>query len=100
MPLLAALALLLTAVDAPEVDLSGVRPKVERLLRAEMTGRWFPAAIDRALGGFHETFARDWSPLRDDGRSLVYQSRMTWTAAAFAAYAPERRDEFAKYARY
>jgi mannose/cellobiose epimerase-like protein (N-acyl-D-glucosamine 2-epimerase family) len=31
---------------------------------------------------------------------LVYQARMTWTAAAFARYSPAHRDEYAGYARH
>ncbi len=65
-----------------------------------MTKHWYPHAIDEERGGFHQDFARDWSPLPEDNRFAVYQSRMTWTAAAFAAYSPEHRDEYAKYARH
>ena len=47
------------------------------------------------------TFARDWSPLPDENRFLVYQARMTWTAAAFAASSPRpHRDEYLGYARH
>src|SRR5262249_2203957 len=56
--------------------------------------------LDKELGGFHQTYARDWTPLRDENRFLVYQARMTWTAAAFAAYSPAHRDEYVRYARY
>jgi len=76
-----------------------LRRKIDGLLKEELTRRWYPHALDRDLGGFHENFARDWSPRPDDGRFLVYQSRMTWTAAAFADYSPPHRDEFTGYAR-
>ena len=78
-----------------------LRGKVEATLIEELTRRWFPRSleIDGAANGFHQTFGRDWAPLPDDGRSLVYQSRMTWTAAAFARHSPAHRDEFAGYAR-
>jgi mannobiose 2-epimerase len=36
----------------------------------------------------------------DDNRFLVYQARMTWTAAAFARESPPHRAEFVKYARH
>ena len=67
----------------------------------ELTRRWYPRSleVDGVGHGFHQTFARDWSALPDDNRSLVYQSRMTWTAAAFARHSPAHRDEFAGYAR-
>ena len=80
-------------------DIHRLREKIDSLLRAELTSRWYPRSLDRELGGFHQSFARDWSPLPDENRFLVYQARMTWTAAAFAAYSPPHRDEFVRYAR-
>ena len=80
-------------------DIRRLREKIDGLLRAELTGRWYPRSLDRELGGFHQSFARDWSPLPDENRFLVYQARMTWTAAAFAAYSPPHRDEYVRYAR-
>jgi mannobiose 2-epimerase len=100
--LLPLVVLVLLAADRPKGDpeIEQLRQKIDANLREELTKRWYPAALDRDLGGFHQNFARDWSPLRDDNRFLVYQARMTWTAAAFAHYSPAHRDEYAKYARY
>ncbi|HWE39397.1 MAG TPA: AGE family epimerase/isomerase [Isosphaeraceae bacterium] len=81
-------------------EVAKLRAKVEELLTSELTNHWYPRALDRDLGGFHQGFARDWSPRPDTDRFLVYQARMTWTAAAFARFAPEHRDEYAGYARY
>jgi hypothetical protein len=39
--------------------------KIDQLLRDELTGHWYPHAVDRLRGGFHQTMARDWS-LRPD----------------------------------
>lgn len=77
-----------------------LRLKIDDLLREELTRHWYPRAVDRERGGFHQDFARDWSPLPEENRFVVYQSRMTWTAAAFAAYSPPHREEYAKYARH
>jgi mannobiose 2-epimerase len=38
--------------------------------------------------------------LPDDNRFLVYQARMTWTAAAFAQFDARQRQTFEDYARY
>ena len=73
---------------------------MNELLRRELTHDWYPRAVDRERGGFHQMFARDWSPLPDRDIFLVYQARMTWTAAAYARYSPEHRDEFTGYARH
>jgi len=95
------------AVSAPKADAAPptaeqareLRTKIEGLLEAELTKGWYPRALDRELGGFHQNFARDWSALPDDNRFLVYQARMTWTAAAYAGHNPARRDEYLGYAR-
>jgi cellobiose epimerase len=84
----------------PRQDPAALRTRIDELLRVELTRDWYPRAVDRERGGFHQTFARDWSPRPDADTFLVYQARMTWTAAAFARYSPEHRDEFAGYARH
>ena len=99
-------ALVLLAGTSPALA-QGIRPEEARDLRAridaslrdELTRLWYPRAVDRDLGGFHQNFARDWSLRPDSDRSAVYQARMTWTAAAFARYSPAHRDEYAGYAR-
>ena len=89
-----------THASPPSIPGAGaLRGTIERLLEDELTKGWYPRAIDKALGGFHQNFARDWSATPDDNRFLVYQSRMVWTAAAYARHNPARRDEFAGYAR-
>jgi mannobiose 2-epimerase len=90
----------LPAPAQPPAEAAALGRKIDDLLRQELTSRWFPAAVDRERGGFHQNFARDWARLPDDSRSLVYQARMTWTAAAFALHAADRRDEFLAYARH
>lgn len=89
----------LSARQAPVDDRQALAAKLDTLLR-EDRARWYPRTVNRERGGFHQNLARDWSISRDDTTFLVYQSRMTWTAAAFAAYAPEARDEFLGYARH
>ena len=87
--------------DAPSAEeVTRLRNRVAELASQELRTHWYPHAVDKHHGGFHQTFARDWSPLPDDSRFLVYQARMTWTAAAFAAHAPAHRREFAEYARH
>ncbi len=81
-------------------DSAALRTKIDGLLERELTRGWYPRAVDRQRGGFHQTFAQDWTPLPDQDAFLVYQARLTWTAAAFARHAPAHRDEFAGYARH
>lgn len=72
--------------------------EVEEALRQDVAGAWFPRSLD-ANGGFHETFAFDWSRGEDEGRSTVFQARMTWIAAQLAIRRPELRDEYLPYVR-
>ncbi len=95
---LAGLALTAASAVRAEGPAAPTADHLKALLSAEMD-RWYPAAVDPA-GGFHQRIARDWTVMPDRSRSLVYQSRMTWTAAAFAEFEPSRRDEFLKHARH
>ena len=52
-----------------------LRRKIDQLLRSELTGHWYPGAVDRRRGGFHQTLARDWSVRPDENVFLVYQAR-------------------------
>jgi mannose/cellobiose epimerase-like protein (N-acyl-D-glucosamine 2-epimerase family) len=65
-------------------DASALGRKIDEILRKELTEHWYPHSVDRKRGGFHQNIARDWSLQPDENVSLVYQARMTWTAAAFA----------------
>jgi cellobiose epimerase len=100
-----AIALMLigpSATDAQTISpetAARLRKQLEDLLKTELTEHWYPKSWDRELGGFHQNFARDWSALPDDNRFLVYQARMTWTAAAYAEHSPAHRQEFSRYAR-
>src|SRR6266481_428796 len=60
----------------------------------------FPKAVDREHGGFHVSYRRDWTPLPDQDRFVVFQARLTWTAARVAIERPERRDEYLGYVRH
>ena len=77
-----------------------LRRQIEGLLRDELKSHWYPHAVNRTRGGFHQSMARDWSLGQDSNVFLVYQARMTWTAAAYAEYSPEDRDQFVGYARH
>jgi len=70
------------------------------ILREDLMAHWYPHALDKERGGFHQNFARDWSRRPDDSKFLVYQARMTWTAAAYAEFDSERRAEYLTYARH
>jgi mannobiose 2-epimerase len=64
--------------------------ELEDALRVHSLDCWFPRCVDSAAGGFFQGFARDWSPASDGAKSLVFQARMTWVAAAVARRGGER----------
>jgi mannobiose 2-epimerase len=74
--------------------------EMEGYLWEHVLGPRFPRCVDRERGGFHTNYARDWSPLEDEGRFVVYDARVTWTAAAIALRWPARRAEYLSYVRH
>lgn len=76
----------------------GMREEMRRNLRRDILDPWFPRAVDRTHGGFHQNYAEDWSPRPDADRALVYQSRLTWVAAQAAARFPDEYGAWKSYA--
>src|SRR5271166_5944366 len=80
-------------------DYEQLADEAETVLVDHVLSKWFPAAIEPA-GGFHQSFAEDWSKAAPFGqRTLVFQARMTWTAAMAAARFPQE-PMFARAARH
>ena len=64
----------------------------ESNLQHEILDKWFPAAFDEG-GGFFQDYNVDWSRGDDESKGIVYESRLTWTAAEAAAQVSgEERD--------
>lgn len=74
--------------------------RINELLREELTLNWYSAVVNLERGGFHQNFARNWSRRADDSVFVVYQARVLWTAAAYAAFDTEQRERFSGYARH
>ncbi len=79
---------------------AALRNRVADHLKRQVLDRWYPACVDRVLGGFHQDFNRDWSRKPSTTRSLVFQSRMTWLAAEAAGTFPGERDAYLLIARH
>lgn len=62
-------------------DYRRLSEETEANLKSHVLAKWYPAALDREKGGFHQNFLVDWKRGTGGERSLVYQSRLTWTAA-------------------
>lgn len=74
--------------------------QVEASLRRDDLDKFFPAAVDRVSGGFDENFGEDWSRRSSPIRSIVYQSRLTWLAAAAATRDPKEADRWLPIVRH
>ncbi len=72
----------------------------EAMLHRDVLEKWFPRSIDTVHGGFHTSFARDWTALPDQEVFSVAQGRMTWIAAQVAMRRPELHDTYLTYARH
>jgi mannobiose 2-epimerase len=92
-----------TAARGFAIDRSALRARplgaqIEQVLRLEMA-RWFPTVVDPD-GGFVENLDRAWRPTGDARRSLIYQARVTWSAAAYAGFEANERETFSRYAEH
>jgi mannobiose 2-epimerase len=71
---------------------------VEAHLLDQIVPAWFPRCVNRETGGFRQDFHRDWKSGTAGPRTLVFQARATWAAAALARAYPSRSREFGGYA--
>jgi cellobiose epimerase len=69
-----------------------IAAEVETNLQQQILEKFFPAAVDDSGGGFHENFALNWSRQPSDAKSIVYQSRLTWTSAQAARRFPAQAE--------
>jgi len=101
---LATLALLAAAAqhaEPPGADHSRLVAEIDANLRTQILGKWYPRAVDRTHGGFAEDFDAQWKPRGPElQRSIVYQARLTWTAARACSYDPKLAPEYRAYARH
>lgn len=105
-------ALLAQGAPAPTADPGAptVRPtpatyrrladETESNLREQILAKWFPRAIDEKGGGFFQNYGEDWSPGRAGAKGVVYESRLTWTAAQAAIRFPAQAAMFTAAARH
>jgi mannobiose 2-epimerase len=65
-----------------------IADEVEANLQKEILEKFFPATVDEQGGGFHENYGLDWTRVAGNNKSIVYQSRLTWTSAEAARRFP------------
>jgi mannobiose 2-epimerase len=88
-----------TSAPTPENYLR-LADEVEANLKDQVLAKWFPRAVDDQGGGFFQNYNEDWSPGRASGKAIVYESRLTWTAAQAAESFPAQAAMFKTAARH
>lgn len=63
------------------IEYNAIAKQTQDNLQTQILQKWFPASVNLQQGGFDQNFAYDWTKLPGTERSIVYQSRLTWTAA-------------------
>lgn len=84
-------------VSPTRSDYLRIAGEVERNLNQQVLAKWFPASVDDVQGGFHQNYGEAWDRIPNRDRAIVYQSRLTWLAAAAALRYRDRSAEFQKY---
>jgi mannobiose 2-epimerase len=80
------------------VDQMALADRLEESLFKYILEPWYPLVIDTVNGGYHSTYARDWSPVEGAAeRALVQQARHVWATSMIYENYPERR-EYLDYA--
>jgi mannobiose 2-epimerase len=64
--------------------------EVEANLQNQVLAKWYPRAVDKQGGGFYQNYNEDWSPGNGGSKAIVYESRLTWTAAEAGMRFPEQ----------
>lgn len=75
-----------------QADYLRIAEEVDVNLRNEILDKFFPTTSDDQNGGFLENYGLDWTRLPGRGKSIVYQSRLTWTSAEAARRFPDKAD--------
>jgi mannobiose 2-epimerase len=73
--------------------------EVDANLKDQILVHWYPRAHDPS-GGFFQNFNEDWSPGRTGSKAIVYESRLTWTAARAMPYFSHQSQALANEARH
>ncbi len=84
----------------PLPERSAVAGEIERVLWERILPAWYPRCLDLDHGGFWESFGEDWTRRPLSAKFLVFQARMTWTAAAVLLAYPERGAGYRRYVEH
>src|SRR5688500_3788286 len=61
---------------------------IEKAITKGLLNKWYPAAMDKEMGGFLSTFTFDFKPTGEQDKMIVSQARHVWTTARAAMAYP------------
>ena len=82
------------------IEYDAIAKQTQQNLQTHILAKWFPVSVNRQQGGFDQNYAYDWARSPGNERSIVYQSRLTWTAAQAAMRLPSEEFIYRNYARH
>jgi mannobiose 2-epimerase len=68
--------------------------ETEANLQKEILQKFFPVTVDEQGGGFYENYSTNWTRTAGSSKSIVYQSRLTWTSAQAARRFPAQAEMY------
>jgi len=71
-----------------------IAAEVDANLQKEILQKFFPVTVDEQGGGFYENYSTNWTRMAGANKSIVYQSRLTWTAAEAARRFPAQAEMY------
>ena len=72
---------MISSANFTEAERRELADAIEQNLVEHVLVPWFPRALEKERGGYHQNYGDSWNELPDLSRTIVYQSRMTWVAA-------------------
>ena len=84
----------------PPSEYQRLSAEIETNLQEHVLGVWYPRSIDSEHGGFYENFSENWTRRSNNTKSIVCQSRLTWTASRIVLRNAELAEKYLTYANH
>ena len=85
---------MISSANFTEAERREMADAIEQNLVEHVLVPWFPRALEKKGGGYHQNYGESWNELPDLSRSVVYQSRLTWVAAEAMSFFPRQADDW------
>ena len=85
---------MISSANFTESERRELADAIEQNLVEHVLVPWFPRALQKERGGYHQNYGESWNELTDLSRSVVYQARLTWVAAEAMNFFPKQADDW------